>query len=50
MYWEAEQMLYDDAVAIWGYAIQLIYGMSNRLQWEPRRDELVLYKDMTVSR
>jgi peptide/nickel transport system substrate-binding protein len=49
MYWEAEQMIYDDAVAIWGYAIQLIYGMSQRLQWEPRRDELVLYKDMTVT-
>lgn len=49
MYWDAEQMLYDDAVAIWGYAIQLIYGMSKRLEWEPRRDELVLYKDMTVT-
>ena len=49
MYWDAEKMLYDDAVAIWGYAIQLMFGLSKRMNWEPRRDELVLYKEMTVS-
>jgi peptide/nickel transport system substrate-binding protein len=49
MYWEAERMIYDDAVAIWGYAIQLMFGLSERVNWEPRQDELVLYKDMTVS-
>jgi peptide/nickel transport system substrate-binding protein len=49
LYWRAEQIIYDDAVAIWGYAVQLIFGMSKQLQWEPRVDELVLYKEMKLA-
>ncbi len=48
MYWEAEQMVYDDAVAIWGYAVQLLQGLSRNIEWTPRPDELILYKDMRI--
>lgn len=49
MYWEAEAMIHDDAVAIWGYAVQLLFGATDNLEWAPRPDELVLYKDMRLN-
>lgn len=49
LFQQAERILYDDAVAIWGYSVQSIFGLSERLTWTPRTDELVLYEEMTLA-
>ncbi len=34
-------MLKDDCPYIFLYALKDIYGVSNRVEWEPRSDEFV---------
>ena len=48
IYAKAEQILYDDAAAVWGYSVQNLYGLSNRVEWKARPDELVPYEEMKL--
>ena len=40
--WEAEQIARDDAAVVQVYFQTDFYGVSDRLQWEPRKDERIL--------
>jgi peptide/nickel transport system substrate-binding protein len=46
---EAQKILQDDSPYLWGYAIQDIYAINNRIEWTPRTDEKVLYTEMTLA-
>ncbi|HTX53473.1 MAG TPA: ABC transporter substrate-binding protein [Candidatus Baltobacteraceae bacterium] len=46
---EIQKILQDDCPYLWGYAIQDIYGINNRIKWEPRTDEKILYSEMTLA-
>ncbi len=49
LYQEAVELAYDEAYFVWLINNEDIYGLSERLQWEPRVDSKVLIKEMTVS-
>ncbi len=48
LYTEAQKILQEDAPSLWGYAIQDLYAINNRIEWTPRTDEKVLYAEMSV--
>ena len=48
LYQEAVQLAYDEAYFVWLINNEDIYGMSERLQWEPRVDSKVLIKEMSL--
>lgn len=48
LYNQLEKTACDDASHIFLVNIQDMYGTSTRLQWTPRRDQRILYKDMTL--
>jgi peptide/nickel transport system substrate-binding protein len=50
LYTEAEKILMDDCPALFGYAIEDIYGISNRVEWTPRSDEMVWHKYMSLKK
>jgi peptide/nickel transport system substrate-binding protein len=49
LYQELTQIACDDASHIFLVNIDDMYGMSERLQWEPRVDQRVFYKDMRLA-
>lgn len=49
IYHEAVQFACDEAYFLFALNINDIYGMSDRLQWEPRVDAKLLVKEMSVS-
>lgn len=49
LYQEAVALAYDEAYFVWLINNEDIYGLSERLQWQPRVDSKVLIKEMTVS-
>jgi peptide/nickel transport system substrate-binding protein len=49
LYQEAVKLAYDEAYFVWLINNEDIYGLSERLQWEPRVDSKVLIKEMSVS-
>ncbi|HJX39383.1 MAG TPA: ABC transporter substrate-binding protein [Anaerolineae bacterium] len=49
MYHQAVQMIYDDAACVFLLNLDDIYGMSQRLEWQPRIDGRILVKDMTLA-
>lgn len=49
LYNEAVQAAYDQAYFVWLVNNQDIYGLSNRLVWEPRVDAKLLVREMSVS-
>lgn len=49
LYHQALQRAYDEAYFVWLVNNQDIYGMSERLDWQPRVDAKLLIKEMTVS-
>ena len=46
LYAQAQQLLYDDAPALFMYALTDVYGIDNRVLWEPRKDEMVWAHEM----
>jgi ABC-type transport system substrate-binding protein len=46
---EIQKILQDDCPYLWGYAIQDIYAINNRINWVPRTDETVLYSEMSFA-
>jgi len=49
MYQEVVKLSRDEAAFIFLVNLENIYGLSPRLQWEPRLDGRILMKDMTLS-
>jgi peptide/nickel transport system substrate-binding protein len=46
LYTEAQRILQDDCPNLWAYAIQDIYAISNKIDWQPRTDEMIWYQEM----
>ncbi len=49
LYNEALQMAYDEAYFLWLVNNQDLYGLSERIEWEPRVDAKLLVKEMSVT-
>lgn len=49
IYSDALKMAFDQAYFVWLLNNQDIYGLSKRMQWQPRVDAKLLVKDMSVS-
>ncbi len=48
LYQQAVQIAYDQAYFLWLLNIEDIYGMSERMAWQPRVDAKLLVKEMRV--
>ena len=48
IYQEAVQIAYDEAYFVWLINNEDIYGLSERMMWEPRVDSKLLIKEMSV--
>ena len=46
LYEQAGKFMYDNAVALFMYTLSDVYGVSNLVDWEPRRDEMVWAYEM----
>jgi peptide/nickel transport system substrate-binding protein len=46
MYKKAQQILFDDAGALFMYTLTDIYGVDNWVNWEPRKDEMIWAHEM----
>ena len=49
LYDQAQEIILEEAPGIFGYAIEDIFGISNRMNWDARSDEMIWFKDMTVN-
>ena len=45
-YKKAQEILYDDAAALFMWTLTDIYGVDNWVQWEPRKDEMIWAHEM----
>ena len=48
LYTEAQKILMDDCPGLFAYAIEDIYAASTRINWKPRSDEMVWFKEMSL--
>ena len=46
LYMKAQQILFDDAAALFMYTLTDIYGVDNWVNWEPRKDEMIWAHEM----
>ena len=46
LYKKAQEILYDDAGALFMWTLTDIYGVDNWVQWEPRKDEMIWAHEM----
>jgi peptide/nickel transport system substrate-binding protein len=46
LYKQAQQLMYDDAPALFMYTLTDIYGVDNWVKWEPRKDEMIWAHEM----
>ena len=46
LYKQAQQLMYDDAAALFMYTLTDIYGVDNWVNWEPRQDEMIWAHEM----
>jgi len=49
LYTQAQKILQDDCPSLWAYAIQDIYAINTKVDWTPRTDEMIWYKEMSVA-
>lgn len=49
LYEQATQLAYDQAYFVWLLNIEDTYGLSQRLEWQPRVDAKLLVKEMRVT-
>jgi len=45
----AQKILQDDCPNLYAYAIQDIYAISKKIDWTPRTDEMIWYKEMALA-
>jgi peptide/nickel transport system substrate-binding protein len=45
---QIEQLIYQDPPFIFLFAQKDLYGVSNRLNWEPRQDEIIFMYEAAV--
>jgi len=48
LYSEAQKILMDDCPDLYTYALEDIYGISDRIEWTPRTDEYLFHKDVAI--
>jgi peptide/nickel transport system substrate-binding protein len=48
LYTEVQKLAQEDPPVIFGYAIEDAYGVSDKVEWEPRSDEMVWAKEMSL--
>lgn len=48
LYTKAQLMAKEDPNAIFGYTNEDMYGVSTRIEWQPRSDEMIWHKDMRL--
>jgi peptide/nickel transport system substrate-binding protein len=46
LYKKAQELLYDDAAALFMWTLTDIYGVDNWVSWEPRKDEMMWAHEM----
>ncbi|HTD45876.1 MAG TPA: ABC transporter substrate-binding protein [bacterium] len=46
-YSKAQRMIWEDSPAVFGMQVEDMYGVSNRVNWKPRPDEMIWAKEMT---
>jgi len=49
MYQQAVKIIHDEAVCLFLLNLDDIYGLTERLEWQPRLDGRILVKEMTLS-
>ena len=49
LYKQAQETLYNDAVALFMYTLSDVYGVNNWILWEPRKDEMVWAHEMAYN-
>jgi peptide/nickel transport system substrate-binding protein len=50
LYSQVQKILMDDCPDLYCYAIEDVYGINNRIEWQPRTDEYVFYKTMSLAK
>jgi peptide/nickel transport system substrate-binding protein len=50
LYSQVQRVLMDDCPDLYCYAIEDVYGINNRIEWQPRTDEYVFYKTMSLAK
>ncbi len=50
LYKRLQRELYEEAPFIFAHNVEDIYGVSNRVEWKPRQDEMVWAAEMRVRR
>ena len=48
LYSEAQKILMDDCPDLYCYALEDVYGISDRIEWTPRTDEYLFQKDIAI--
>ncbi len=48
IYSRIQRLVFDDAPALFMHAIEDVYGVSTRIEWKPRSDEMVRHYEMTL--
>ena len=47
LYAQAQRLIWADSPAIFGMQVEDMYGVSNRVNWKPRADEMIWAREMT---
>jgi peptide/nickel transport system substrate-binding protein len=47
LYDQVQEILMDDCPGLFGFSVQEIYGVNNRIEWRPRSDEMIWFKEMS---
>jgi peptide/nickel transport system substrate-binding protein len=48
LYAQLQKLIWNDGTAVFGMQVEDMYGVSNRVNWKPRQDEMIWAKEMTV--
>ena len=46
LYSQLQHMIWNDGTAVFGMQVEDMYGVSNRVAWTPRQDEMIWAKEM----
>jgi peptide/nickel transport system substrate-binding protein len=49
LYWQAQEIAYEDAPVIKAWQQSHIFGVSNRLNWEPFLDNMLFLHNVTLN-
>jgi peptide/nickel transport system substrate-binding protein len=48
LYGKVQRLMQDDCPALFMHALEDVYGVSTRVEWKPRSDEMVRHYEMTL--